>query len=107
MKVYLDSTNNLKTIIKIGQQQFTRKYSSPRDQDTFAFLVQIINQQKINPQDITQIEVNPGPGSFTGSRLGVTIANALAFALNLKVNRQSPPIRPRYPAHKTWGSLSN
>lgn len=32
------------------------------------------------------IEVETGPGSFTGLRVGVAVANALGFALNIPVN---------------------
>lgn len=32
------------------------------------------------------IEVETGPGSFTGIRVGVSVANALGFALNIPVN---------------------
>lgn len=32
------------------------------------------------------IEVETGPGSFTGLRVGVTVANALGFALGIPVN---------------------
>jgi tRNA A37 threonylcarbamoyladenosine modification protein TsaB len=58
--------------------------------------MQCLKQQGLKPTDITEIEVNPGPGSFTGSRVGVTIANALAFALGIQVNSQNPPIEPIY-----------
>ncbi len=37
-------------------------------------------------QDLKSIEVNIGPGSFTGTRVGVAVANALGFALNIPVN---------------------
>ncbi len=36
--------------------------------------------------DVTSIEVDTGPGSFTGTRVGVAVANALGFALNIPVN---------------------
>ena len=32
------------------------------------------------------IEVETGPGSFTGIRVGVSVANSLGFALNIPVN---------------------
>lgn len=38
------------------------------------------------PGVLTGIEVETGPGSFTGLRVGVAVANALGFALNIPVN---------------------
>lgn len=37
------------------------------------------------PQDLKQLCVGIGPGSFTGIRVAVNVAKTLAFALNLKV----------------------
>lgn len=37
-------------------------------------------------QDLKGIEVETGPGSFTGLRVGVSVANALGFALGIPVN---------------------
>lgn len=36
-----------------------------------------------SPQDLTAIAVGCGPGSYTGIRVGVMIAQAMAFALNI------------------------
>lgn len=38
------------------------------------------------PGVLTQIKVETGPGSFTGLRVGVAVANALAYSLNIPVN---------------------
>ena len=35
---------------------------------------------------LTAIEVETGPGSFTGLRVGVSVANALGFSLGIPVN---------------------
>lgn len=35
---------------------------------------------------IKEIEVETGPGSFTGLRVGVSVANALGFSLGISVN---------------------
>ncbi len=40
----------------------------------------------ISLQDLTGVNVATGPGSFTGIRVGVSVANALGFALGIPVN---------------------
>lgn len=37
-------------------------------------------------QPLEGIEVETGPGSFTGLRVGVSVANALGFSLGIPVN---------------------
>ena len=37
-------------------------------------------------KQLTEIEVETGPGSFTGLRVGVSVANALGFSLAIAVN---------------------
>lgn len=39
-----------------------------------------------NLKTLQGIEVETGPGSFTGLRVGVSVANALGFALGIPVN---------------------
>jgi len=98
MKLYLDSTDNKKVIISLDDEEFVREYTSPREQDVLFFLNTLLEKKSKSLNDVNEIEVNPGPGSFTGSRVGVAIANALAFALKIKVNGQNPPILPVYSA---------
>ena len=40
----------------------------------------------VNWKNIEGIEVETGPGSFTGLRVGVAVANALGFSLGIPVN---------------------
>ena len=49
-------------------------------------IVKILKKNKLKFSELTAIEVNVGPGSFTGTRVGVAVANALGYALNLPVN---------------------
>lgn len=60
----------------------------------------ILKRNKIKIGDIKGIEVNPGPGSFTGTRVGVAVANALAFALGIKVNGKKDIVLPKYEKSK-------
>lgn len=46
----------------------------------------LLDREKMNFEDLKEIEVETGPGSFTGIRVGVSVANSLGFALNIPVN---------------------
>jgi tRNA A37 threonylcarbamoyltransferase TsaD len=73
-----------------------REVDSPRDQDVFGLITSSFKKLGLKPTDITSIKVNPGPGSFTGTRIGVSIANALGFALKVPVNGNNLPTDPIY-----------
>ena len=49
-------------------------------------IIKILKKNELDLKDLTAIEVNLGPGSFTGTRVGVSVANALGFALDIPVN---------------------
>lgn len=46
---------------------------------------ELLDSNNIQPNDIDKIMVVNGPGSFTGIRVGVTIAKTYAYSLNKKV----------------------
>lgn len=46
----------------------------------------ILKEQKIDYKDLKGIEVEKGPGSFTGLKVGASVANALGFSLGIPVN---------------------
>lgn len=46
----------------------------------------ILEDQSLTYSDLTAIEVNPGPGSFTGLRVGAAVAQALAKIYDLPLN---------------------
>ena len=56
-------------------------------------LLRINNYELKNLQGI---EVEVGPGSFTGLRVGVSVANALGFSLNIPVNGKKIETKLRY-----------
>lgn len=49
---------------------------------TMPTLIEVIKEAGINVEDINDIVVNIGPGSFTGVRIGVVIAKSIAYLLN-------------------------
>lgn len=46
---------------------------------------ELLDKNNLQPEDINNIFVAIGPGSFTGIRVGVTFAKVLAWSLNIKV----------------------
>ena len=64
-------------------------------------IAKILKKNKANFSDLTAVEVNVGPGSFTGTRVGVAVANALGFALNIPVNgKKGKIVTPIYEKSK-------
>lgn len=53
--------------------------------DLLPAIDKLLHRARVDVSRLTQIVVYPGPGSFTGTRVGVTTANALAFSLNIPV----------------------
>lgn len=86
MILSIDTTNNLKTVVCLGKTKIVKHYSNPREQELLTLINQIIKKTKLSLKNITGIKVNIGPGSFTGIRVGVAVANALAWSLRIKVN---------------------
>jgi len=95
MILSIDTTDNLKTVVKLGSKKIVKKYKNPKDQELLTLIDKIMKDGKKTFKDIKEIKVNIGPGSFTGIRVGVSVANALAWSLGIKVNGKKQVI-PRY-----------
>lgn len=60
-------------------------------------IVKLLKKSRVEFKDLTGIEVKGGPGSFTGLRVGASVAQALGFALNIPVNGYiNKAVRLRY-----------
>ncbi len=89
IKLSIDTTD--RKISRIGiiqdkKQDFVEKESKKNSQVVLPLILQILKKNKLSFKDLTEIEVNPGPGSFTGIRVGLSIANALASVLRIPIN---------------------
>ena len=99
-KLIIDTTEGKKTTIELQLDEEIDRVSQDnvrKSQKALILIDQLLKRNKILPTDIDEIEVNTGPGSFTGTRVGVAFANALGFGLNVKVNgSKSKQAAPRY-----------
>lgn len=94
----IDTTNREKILLTLHNEIEEKCFSTKggpalgwefetKDQsaDLLLSIEGILKKQKLTSKDLKAILVNQGPGSFTGTRVGVTVANTLAWSLNIPV----------------------
>lgn len=77
--------------IKVGLEIGERKIEKTSEQEfgsqaLMPLIKEILKESGVDQKDLTGIEVNTGPGSYTGLKVGVAVANALGMALKIPVN---------------------
>lgn len=90
MKLYIDTSSNQKTIVKLDSQILEKNSSTWHSQMVLPMIEELLKKSNKSLKDITKIEVNTGPGSFTGLRVGVSIANTIGYCLGIPVNGKRP-----------------
>ena len=86
MKLYIDTSSSEKIIVGLDEKKFETEAKKGASQRLLPFIVELIEKKRKKLEDIKEIEVNTGPGSFTGLRVGVSVANALGWGLGIAVN---------------------
>ncbi len=94
------SNQHISVGLRIDDKTDTKrtKIDARKAQVVLPMLEKLLNNHRLKPTDITAIEVHTGPGSFTGLRVGISIANALSFALHIPINGNDIDnfVAPRY-----------
>lgn len=87
--LYLDTTSSFlyAGIVKDDKLLIKQKKELGKDLSTYTLdtIKNLIEKSNLTPKDINKIIVVNGPGSFTGIRIGVTIAKTLAWSLNIDI----------------------
>ena len=65
--------------------EFTLNHKLTHSEQMMPLLDSLLSHLELNMSDIDLIGVSVGPGSFTGIRIGVAAANAMAMALDIPV----------------------
>lgn len=86
MEIFIDTSNSEKVVLKLNGKRHSTDARIQKAQTLLPFLIECLSKESAGLQDIKEINVHTGPGSFTGLRVGVAIANALGWALNKPVN---------------------
>ena len=88
--LYIDTSNNKK--ITVGLTKGREKFEMIREIETWAsqiilpMIEEILKKYGVDLSELTEIKVNTGPGSFTGVRVGMAVANTLGWLLDIPVN---------------------
>ena len=87
MTLYINTKdrNNICVCLK-KDGKIVKSLSEENEYGSQILLPLIIKLLRKTRNKIESIEVETGPGSFTGIRVGVSVANALAYSLNIPVN---------------------
>lgn len=89
--LFIDTTSNkeVKIGLRIDGKEFilAQKVDKRRAQATLPLIDKILKDNKLLPEELTQVEVNVKLGSFTGVRVGTSIANALGFTLKIPIKK--------------------
>lgn len=91
MKMFLDTSTDT-VILKLDDKVYQETFGHDMAEKLLAFIHDKLQENGQDFKDIEKIEFNSGPGSFTGLRIGASIANTLIHELNL----DQPLIIPDY-----------
>lgn len=97
--LYIDTRDSKKIIVKLDGLEIVEDAKREKAQKLLSVIHKLLKKRKMDVRDITSIKVNTGPGSFTGLRVGLSVANTLGWALKIPVNghnAQESPIEPVY-----------
>ena len=90
IKLFLDTTT-----AKLAKVRITQDDKAICEYETESPLITIkkaLAKEKLELSDIDEFSANPGPGSYTGIRVGIAVAGALNFAFG----KELKPIDPIY-----------
>lgn len=96
MKLYIDTSDREKVVVGIDKKRFETNAKERSSQELLPFIDEVLKKNKLSMGNVTEIEVNTGPGSFTGLRVGIAVANALGFALKIPVNGEKLELEIKY-----------
>lgn len=100
--LYIDTRDNKNVLARITTNKglFEEKSinTSMRPDSILLLIEKACLKAGVKVNDIDEINVEEGPGSYTGLKVGISVANALSFSLEKKVNGKKfgELIEPRY-----------
>lgn len=86
----MDTADNKKITVGLiidGKKDIqTKGIASNKTQIILPMIDKILRKHSLELDSLSGININVGPGSFTGLRIGLAVANALSFVLKIPIN---------------------
>ena len=89
--MFLDTSTDT-VILRLDDKEYQETLGHDMAEKLLGFIHEKLQENGKDFKDITKIEFNSGPGSFTGLRIGACLVNTLIHELNLN----QPLITPNY-----------
>ncbi|MBI3290206.1 tRNA (adenosine(37)-N6)-threonylcarbamoyltransferase complex dimerization subunit type 1 TsaB [Candidatus Microgenomates bacterium] len=86
MKLFIDTSDSERIIVGVDGEKQATDAKVQKAQMLLLVIDKLLRKKKLEIKDIEEIQVNTGPGSFTGLRVGISVANTLGWALGVRVN---------------------
>ena len=86
--LFIDTSTEYLTVALIKDDKVLKMSTMPSSEHSKYAMIEIekiFNDTEIDKKSVNKIMVTNGPGSFTGVRIGVTIAKTYAWACNINV----------------------
>ncbi len=87
--LFIDSATTNLVVAIIIDNKITYSFNNNIGHDTSSQMMPVLEQafkeSNITPKDIDKIFIVTGPGSFTGIRVGLTVAKTMAYCLNIPI----------------------
>lgn len=91
LKIDTKNAKEIKVQIEKDGEILTESSTSSisRPESVLNLIERLCKKNKIDLKKISSIEVDKGPGSYTGLKVGMAVANTLSFSLLIPVNGNS------------------
>ena len=96
MKLFINTTIPKEAIVSLIDQN-EKLIDQEKSTQPLVAVAKLLKKAGIKLEDIEEIQSHPGPGSFTGLRIGAAVASGLNFALGKKIE----PAKIRYEVSKS------
>jgi tRNA threonylcarbamoyladenosine biosynthesis protein TsaB len=102
ISLIIDTRDNRRAVARLDKDGKTfesvSKSQTHHPESILLLVEDVCSQAKIDIHDVDNIQVEEGPGSYTGLKVGASVANALGFSLQKKINNKNVGelVTPKY-----------